>query len=130
MQKEIDLDLITSYILRSGVYISLFFIVFGTILLFVRNGGLNQTLSSISNFNNMNFNSKFIPLGGIPNGILTLDGVYYIATGLWVLIFTPISVVFIAIIDFIKDKNRLYVAMSIIVLFNLFFAMLVIPRLT
>ncbi len=129
MQKEIDLDLITSYTLRTGVIISLFFILAGTVLLFVRNGGMNHTLSYLSDFNN-SFNSHFIPLGGIPAGLASLDGIYYITTGLWVLIFTPISVVFISIIDFLKDKNRLYVLMSIIVLFNLFFAMLVIPRIT
>ncbi len=129
MQKEIDLDLITSYVLRTGVVVSLFFILFGTILLFVRNGGMNHTLSYLSNFSN-SFDSHSIPLGGIPAGLAALDGIYYITTGLWVLIFTPISVVFIAIIDFLKDKNKLYVAMSIVVLFNLFFAMLVIPRIT
>ena len=129
MQKEIDLDLITSYTLRTGVFLSLFFILSGTILLFVRNGGMNHTLSYLSDFSN-NFNSQFIPLAGIPAGLASLDGIYFIATGLWVLIFTPISVVFISIIDFLKDKNRLYVVMSIIVLFNLFFAMLVIPRIT
>lgn len=129
MQKEIDLDLITSYTLKTGVIISLFFIVVGTILLFVRNGGMNHNLSYISDFQN-NFSSEFIPIDGIPAGLASLDGIYYIATGLWVLIFTPISVVFISILDFLKDKNRLYVVMSIIVLFNLFFAMLVIPRIT
>ena len=129
-KKELDLDLITSYTLKTGVIVSLFFIVFGTILIFVRNGGMNHDLAYVSDFSNMNFNSKFIPLGGIPAGLAALDGVYYVTTGLWVLIFTPISVVFIAIIDFLKDKNRLYVVMSILVLFNLFFAMLVIPRIT
>lgn len=129
MRKELDLDLITSYTLRTGVIISLFFILLGTVLLFVRNGGMGHTLSYLSDFNN-NFDSQFIQLGGIPAGLASFDGIYYIATGLWVLIFTPISVVFISILDFIKDKNRLYVAMSIIVLFNLFFAMLVIPRIT
>ena len=55
-------------------------------------------------------------------------GVYFVSLGLWILILTPISVVFIAVLDFIKEKNRLYVIMSLIVLFNLFVAMIVIPR--
>lgn len=129
MAKELDLDLITSYTLRTGVVLSLFFIVTGVLLLFVRNGGMGYSLSTLSNFHG-SFNSEFIPLGGIPAGLASLDGIYYIATGLWVLIFTPISVVFIAIIDFLKEKNKLYVVLSIVVLFNLFFAMLVIPRIT
>jgi uncharacterized membrane protein len=37
-------------------------------------------------------------------------------------------VVFIGWLSFLEDKNYLYVGMASIVLFNLFFAMLVIPR--
>ncbi|MEM0157632.1 MAG: DUF1634 domain-containing protein, partial [Thermoplasmataceae archaeon] len=66
---------------------------------------------------------------GIGAGLAHLDGFYFITVGLWVLIFTPISVVVLSIVTFIAEENRLYLIMAIIVLFNLFFAMLVIPRL-
>lgn len=128
MPKQLDLDLITSYVLRIGVLTSLFFIVAGVLLLFFRNGGFGYSLSYLANYSNT-IGSDKIPLDQIPNGIISLDGIYYITLGLWVLIFTPITVVFSAIIEFSMAKNRLYVIMSIIVLFNIFFAMLVIPRL-
>lgn len=128
MQKEVDLDIITSYILRAGVLTSVFFIVVGVILLFVRNGGMGYSLSYLSHFT-QTLSSNNISLSQIPQGIASLDGIYYITLGLWVLIFTPVTVVFTAILDFLKEKNRLYVIMSLIVLFNIFFAILVIPRL-
>ncbi len=127
MQSKVDLDIITSYVLRTGVVASLVLIVSGVILLFVRNGGMGYSLSYLAHFS-QTLGSDRIPLSQLPQGIASLDGVYYVTLGLWILIFTPISVVFIAILDFIKEKNRLYVIMSLIVLFNLFFAMLVIPR--
>lgn len=128
MQKQIDLDLITSYVLRIGVLSSLAFMVTGVVLLFVRNGGSGYTLAYLAHFT-QTVGSDKIPLSQIPQGLVSLDGIYYITLGLWILIFTPISVVISAIVEFFMAKNRLYLVMSIIVLFNLFFAMLVIPRL-
>lgn len=131
MPKQIDLDIITSYILKTGVVTSILFILAGVILIFTRNGGLGFTLSQLSTFSSgagTTLNSAGISLSGIPQGLIALDGVYYVTLGLWVLIFTPITVVFMSIVDFLREKNRLYVVMSIIVLFNLFFAMLVVPR--
>ncbi len=127
MQNKVDLDIITSYVLRTGVVASLILIISGVVLLFVRNGGMGYSLSYLGHFT-QTLGSDQIPFSQLPQGIASFDGVYYITLGLWVLIFTPISVVFIAILDFIKEKNRLYVIMSLIVLFNLFVAMLVIPR--
>lgn len=127
MKDRIDLDLITSYTLKTGVVTSIVLVVIGVILLFTRNGGMGYSLSYLSSFSNT-LSSSGISLSGIPNGIVSLDGIYYITLGLWILIFTPISVVFIAIIDFLQEKNRLYLIMSIIVLFNLFFAMIIVPR--
>lgn len=128
MPKDIDLDIVTSYILRAGVLTSLFFILFGVILLFVRNGGMGYSLNYLAHYT-QTLGSDKIPLSQIPQGIASLDGIYYITVGLWVLIFTPVTVVFTAILDFLREKNRLYVIMSIIVLFNIFFAIFVIPML-
>ncbi len=128
MPKQIDLDIVTSYTLRTGVVLSLLLIVSGVILLFIRNGGMGYSLNYLAHYT-QTLSSSGIPLSQIPQGIASFDGIYYITLGLWVLIFTPITVVFIAIIDFLREKNRLYVAMSIIVLFNIFFAMIVVPRL-
>jgi len=129
--KNHDDEIIISYFLRAGVIISVSFIVFGVILMFIKNGGDGFTLSQLSSYNfalSHGIDSKSLPLGLIPQGLESLDGLYFITVGLWVLIFTPITVVFIGWISFLEDKNYRYVLMATIVLFNLFFAMLVVPR--
>lgn len=128
MPEKRDLDIITSYILRIGVISSIILILSGVVLLFVRNGGMGYSLSYLSHFSNT-LDSSGISLSKIPQGLAALDGIYFITLGLWVLIFTPVTVIFTAIVDFLSEKNKLYVIMSVIVLFNLFFAMLVVPRL-
>ncbi len=131
MPREINIDRIASYTLRTGVLTSVSFIIVGIILMFVKGEASGYNLSQISNFHDMTINSKLISLSfsGLASGLAHLDGFYFITVGLWVLIFTPISVVVISIITFIAEENSLYLVMAIVVLFNLFFAMLVIPRL-
>ena len=129
--KNHDDEVIISYFLKAGVIISVSFLVTGVIIIFLKNGGDGVTLSQLSSYNyayNHHIDSARISLSNIPDGLTAMDGLYFITVGLWVLIFTPITVVFIGWVSFLEDKNYLYVAMASIVLFNLFFAMLVIPR--
>jgi uncharacterized membrane protein len=60
---------------------------------------------------------------------MKLDGIYFIALGLWTLIFTSISVVIVRLLWFAIDRDRKFVIITLLVLFNLFFAMLVVPSL-
>ncbi len=125
--KSFDQEGVTSLILKSGVVVSLFLILLGTILIFTVRHADHLTLSQIADiYSTTIINSSQIGLGDLLSGSLSLDGIYLISLGLWVLIFTPISVVFVGLIDFELQKNYRYVIMSLIVLFNLFFAMLVI----
>ncbi len=124
---KFDRDLAISHALRIGVITSMAFIITGVALLFIKNGGYGYDLAQIANYHST-LNSKLILLGNIPKGLMSLDGVYFIATGLWILVFTPISTVVIAFLSFYLTKNKLYIVLSAIVLFNLFFAMLVIPH--
>ncbi len=124
---KFDRDLLISHALRIGVFASMAFIITGVALLFIKNGGNGYDLAQIANYHST-LNSKLILLGHIPEGLMSLDGVYFIATGLWILVFTPISTVVIAFLSFYLTKNKLYIVLSAIVLFNLFFAMLVIPH--
>jgi uncharacterized membrane protein len=131
LPRDVNIDKIASYTLRSGVLLSVSFIIVGIILIFVKGEASGYNISQVSDFHNMTINSKIISLSfsGIGAGLAHLDGFYFITVGLWVLIFTPISVVVLSIVTFVAEENRLYLIMAIIVLFNLFFAMLVIPRL-
>ena len=129
--KNHDDEIIISYFLKAGVMISVSFIIVGVIILFAKNGGDGFTLSQMSNYNYAlahGIDSKSVSLSKIVSGLSAIDGLYFITVGLWVLIFTPITVVFIGWLSFFDDKNYLYVGMASIVLFNLFFAMLVVPR--
>ncbi len=129
--KNHDDEIIISYFLKAGVIISVSFLIIGVILMFIKNGGDGFTLSQLSSYRyalNHGIDSKSVPLTALFTGLESLDGLYFITFGLWVLIFTPITVVFIGWISFLVDKNYRYVIMATIVLFNLFFAMLVIPR--
>lgn len=124
--RDFDRDLVISYFLRTGVLVSIFLIFFGIILLFLKGGSEGYSLSEIASYHSV-LNSSLIPLARIPSGIRSLDGLYFIALGLWVLIFTPITVVVISLISFVIRSNWLYVVLSGVVLFNLFFSMLIIP---
>ncbi|MDS0257296.1 DUF1634 domain-containing protein [Thermoplasmatales archaeon AK] len=129
MPQKFDVDTISSYTLRTGVIASILLIIAGTALLFIQGHGGAYSLDQISSYNySFHINSARINLLALWVGLAQLNGLYFIALGLWVLIFTPITVVVIALLSFIETKNHLYIVMSLLVLFNLFFAMLVIPR--
>jgi uncharacterized membrane protein len=124
--KDFDRDLVISYSLRTGVLLSISLIIIGVLTIFLRGGAEGYTLSQIASYHST-LDSSLIPLSRLPYGISHLDGVYFIALGLWVLIFTPVLVIFVGLTSFIIRKNWLYVGMSIFVLINIFFAMFIIP---
>ncbi|MFG1449277.1 MAG: DUF1634 domain-containing protein [Thermoplasmataceae archaeon] len=124
--KQRDIDSITSLILRVGVLSSLSLIIVGVILLFIDGKADGVSISQIASFHS-SFNSSYLNPTHIIQGLIAVDPLYFITLGLWVLIFTPITVVFTSMVTFVTSGNRLYIAMSLIVLFNLFFAMLAIP---
>lgn len=124
---------ILSIVLRVGVVISIVLLATGVTLIFVMHGADGYTIDQIASYGSgtgtsgFSINSSSLPLTGILNGVVHLNGLYFISLGLWVLIFTPISIVLIALAEFAYLRNRLYVILSVIVLFDLFFAMIVVP---
>lgn len=124
--RDFDRDLVISYSLRSGVLLSVSLIIVGVLLIFIRGGTEGYSLAQIASYHTT-IDSSLLPLTRIPYGISHLDGAYFITLGLWVLIFTPVLVIFVGLASFIIRKNWLYVGMSIFVLFNIFFAMFIIP---
>jgi uncharacterized membrane protein len=127
---KIDQDSITSLILKSGVILSLFMITAGVVLIFVRGGGDGMTISQIANYYNPEnpVTSKSLLPANFLNGLLHADGLYFISVGLWVLIFTPVTVLIDALVTFGHERNKLYTLLDAIVLFNLLIAIFVIPR--
>ncbi|MEM0097616.1 MAG: DUF1634 domain-containing protein [Conexivisphaerales archaeon] len=118
-----DFENIIGLALRVGVITSALFIVIGLALFFI-----GRHPSYIAN-ELLRYNSSTINVYKIPNGIKALDLTYFIYFGLIILIATPVMRVVIGIIQFIDQKNRIYVAITVVVLFNLMMAIFVLPRL-
>lgn len=130
--KNFDDTMVVSHFLRGGSILSVLFIVSGIILLFVKREGDGFTLQQIASYSYSlahGIDSKDIPTNGIIQGVLKLDGIYFIALGLWLLIFTSISVVVVRLVWFAANKDKKFVIITLVVLFNLFFAMLIVPSL-
>jgi len=127
---KLDQNAITSMILEVGVITSLSFIIIGVVLLFIRGGGDGATLSQVANFHDPSntISSKVLMPGNFLNGLVAGDGLYFISVGLWVLIFTPLTVLIDALVTFGHERNKLYTLLDAIVLFNLLLAIFVIPR--
>lgn len=117
-------------ILKIGVFVSIGIVVVGTIIIMATGRADGYTLTQLSNISttdtSQQLNSAMLPPSGILHGLFDLDGAYYIVLGLWVLVFTPITVLVVSIFQFIFIKNTKYAVISIIVLINLFIAMVII----
>ncbi|MCW6168501.1 MAG: DUF1634 domain-containing protein [Thermoplasmatales archaeon] len=130
--KSFDDTMVVSHFLRGGSILSVIFILSGVILLFVKREGDGFTLQQIASYSyslGHGIDSKNIPTSDIIQGVLRLDGIYFIALGLWLLIFTSISVVVVRLVWFATNKDKKFVIITLVVLFNLFFAMLIVPSL-
>jgi len=117
----VDTQKIIGLGLRTGVIITAALIILGVGLI-LANHSSPYTLKELINVSS-NINTGTIPLHNLLSGIIHLNGVYIILLGLIILIATPIFYVVVGILRFSKEeKDPLYIALTIIVLFNLFFA--------
>lgn len=114
------------WILRIGSLISILLILFGMGLLFINNGGSIYTLSQITSHKSQ-LSTADISATTIFDGLFYFDGLSYIVLGLVVLIATPIIRVLYSVYFFGKQKDKLYVLITTIVLLDLFVAIFLIP---
>ncbi|MEM0188349.1 MAG: DUF1634 domain-containing protein [Saccharolobus sp.] len=121
-----DFNDIIGYTLRIGVIISAIVIISGTIMLFIFGGSNNFTLSQIAKPNSIVNSSIFEPKE-VFSGLPKLYGLDYIYFGLMILIATPIARVLLGIMQFLKEKNKLYAIITTIVFFNLMFSIFILP---
>ncbi len=130
--KNFDDTMVVSHFLRGGSILSVMFIILGIIILFVKREGDGFTLQQIASYSyslTHGIDSKNFPTSDIIQGVFRLDGIYFVALGLWLLIFTSISVVVVRLVWFAANKDKKFVIITLVVLFNLFFAMLIVPSL-
>lgn len=116
--------------LRGGVFLSVAVIVVGSALMFIKGHADSYKLSLLANFSSPStLNSSLLPFSGMFKGLVTLDGIYYISLGLWILLLTPVSVVALSAAFFLRERNILYFVLSLVVLFDVAMAILVVPGL-
>jgi uncharacterized membrane protein len=117
----VDLDYAASLILRYGVVVSIALILTGLVLLHARNecAGLFSAKSKL--------NTSVIAPTYVITGVPRLDPLAILLLGLMVLITTPILRVILGMLSFARERNWIYVAITVIVLFNLTLAILILP---
>ncbi|MFB6490480.1 MAG: DUF1634 domain-containing protein [Thermoproteus sp. AZ2] len=114
-----ELEDIIGWTLRIGVIISIALILLGLVFLIVKPPEYHifRLLSSPTS----PINSSALPPLQSLTGIYQLNGIDVILLGLMVLIATPVIRVLMGIVQFARERNYLYVIITIIVLFNLLF---------
>lgn len=114
--------------LRAGVLLSITLIAIGVALIFVNGTSNGYALSEIA-ATNSTINSAGFGALSVIYSIGNFQGIDFIFLGLIVLLLTPIVRVVLSILFFMEEKNWLYVVITLIVLFNLLFAIFVVPSL-
>jgi len=122
----LDVSRAISYSLIIGVLVSASLMAAGSAMLFARGGGDGYALSQLASPSSP-VNSGTMGIRGVLAGLASLDGVSLIFLGIMVLIATPIVRVLLLVVQFAGERNRLYLALSAIVLMNLLIAILVLP---
>jgi len=91
----------SSLSLKLGVAISLVLVIIGLILI-----GITGTKGV----------EPIVPLNQLPQEILALNAMAIITTGVLILLLTPILQVVIAIVTFSRDRDKLYLGISLALL--------------
>ncbi len=115
---------VIGYTLRAGVLISAVLLIAGIALLIAQ--GRTEVVQALVSPHSL-INSSTISFGKITAGLSSFNGLDLIYLGLIVLIATPVSRVVLGIAQFAREKDVLYTVITIIVLFNLMFAIFILP---
>jgi len=117
--KDTDMQAIIGWVLRAGVIISMFVVVFGGIVYLYRHG---HEVRDYSQFKGVpDFVHSF---SGVIGGIITFKGRAIIQAGIVLLILTPVIRVIFSAIGFLIEKDYLYVGLTLIVLLVIIAGML------
>jgi uncharacterized membrane protein len=101
-------ELIISGVLRGGVVLSAAIILLGVILYYLRNPRANPAIAQPEPFPHS--------LTAVLSGLAHVDGLAIIALGLLILLATPVIRVVVSIVAFALEGDRLYVAITALVL--------------
>jgi len=114
-----QMDLAIGKLLRFGVVFSAIFVCFGGILY------LQQPLKSAPKYNHFLAESTSLQgVAGVLRGAVKLDANSVIQLGLLFLIATPVARVAFCIVGFARQKDRLYIVISLSVLVILIYSLI------
>lgn len=125
---RIRVETAISYSLILGVLISSALMVSGLTLLFLKGGAGPYDVDTICSFQSP-VNTRTFTLSQAIEGLGSFNGLSYIYLGAVVLIATPVTRVVLLIGQFASERNKLYLFLSLLVMTNLTFALLILPTL-
>jgi len=109
--KDTDVQLLIGNVLRWGVIISMSVVFAGGLVYIYRHG------SKTASYHKFIGEPTFLRnIKGILQGVVQIKGRAIIQTGILLLIATPIARVLLSIISFLREKDYLYVVITLIVL--------------
>jgi len=117
--KDTDMQAVIGWILRAGVLVSMSVIFVGGVIYLYRHGQTHVDYSKFVGVPDFVSNPE-----GIIHGIITLRGRAIIQAGIILLIATPVIRVVFSAIGFIMEKDYLYTAITMLVLFIILASMI------
>ena len=114
-------ELIISGLLRTGVLASLAVVLAGTLLSFLHHPGYGRSPAALAPL--LAPGAAFPhSLAGVLDGVLRLHGAAWVAAGLLLLIATPVLRVAVSVLAFAVERDRVFVAITCVVLALLLFS--------
>ena len=110
-------ELAISELLRWGVAISLALLAGGTLLCFLHGNTYGTHGGGVADLQRLLHADEGFPrsLGWLVNGLRHAEGAAVIVLGLFLLIATPVVRVFVSIVAFAVEKDRIYVVITAVV---------------
>lgn len=115
MKKKWSLDILLATTLRIGVSVACLIAAIGGTIYLLHHG--NEPMPDYSTFSYTDAHpAEYTTLSGIVQGIAGMNAMSWIQLGVIALLLTPILRVLISLVDFLKERDWLYAAISSIVL--------------
>jgi Predicted membrane protein len=121
-----DFNDVIAYSLRVGVLISAALLFIGFMLLLIEGKAGYYSINQIASTASM-INSSYFNANTLIKGTVSMNPVAIMFLGLVVLIATPVLRVALGLAQFIREKDYIYSTITAIVLFNLLFAIFILP---
>lgn len=115
--KAFRIELLISELLRWGVLVSLVLLALGTVLCFVQGGDYGHAGGNAEDLRRLLSREDGFPLtlGWFFDGLVRFRGQPIVVTGLALLIATPVLRVFVSIFAYVAERDKTYVAITVVV---------------